>query len=97
MTDINISKTHELTLSEAKVAAQKVADRMAAEFDVQSEWKGNVLAFQRSGVEGTLTITDRQAVLEIRLGMFYKMFSAAISEGAERAMKKAFSHPLTIA
>jgi len=63
MADISIKQEHQLTLQESKDAAQKVADKMAAEFDMTTRWEGDTLSFKRSGVAGlhaNLSIKPRQ-------------------------------------
>lgn len=90
MADISIMQKHKLSHKKAKAAAQKVADKMAEEYDMTSEWDGDALVFRRNGVSGTLTVYDKEAQLEISLGFLLKMFSARIEEEVARNMKKVF-------
>ena len=52
MADISIVQEHTLTHKKAREAAQKVADAMADEYGLECEWEGDVLHFERSGVQG---------------------------------------------
>ncbi|MDB5763326.1 MAG: hypothetical protein JWQ21_2321 [Herminiimonas sp.] len=90
MADISITQVHELTPNKAKAAAQKMADRMAEEYDMSSEWEGDVLTFRRSGVAGTLALQDSQARLDITLGFPLKAFAPGIEEKISRNMEKVF-------
>lgn len=90
MADISITQTHKMSLKKARAAAQKVADKMAEEFDVASEWRDDVLAFSRSGVNGTLAVFEKEARLEITLGFMLKAFSATIEEKVAQNMKMVF-------
>src|SRR5690606_22682532 len=47
MADISIRREHGLSLQQAKEAAQQIADRMAGEFQMATEWCGDVLSFRR--------------------------------------------------
>lgn len=91
MADISIIQTHKLTHKKAKAAAQKVADQMAEEYDMSSEWEGDVLVFKRSGVSGKLALSEQQAHLEISLGFLLKAFAPTIEEKVTAKMKKVFS------
>ena len=91
MADISITQAHKMSLKKARAAAQKVADQMAEEYDISSEWEGNVLSFRRSGVNGTLTVAAHQAQLDLSLGFMLKAFAASIEEKVAQNMRKVFS------
>ncbi len=91
MADISIRQTHKLPHKKAKAAAQKVADQMAEEYDMASEWDGDVLLFKRSGVSGSLTLSDKEAHLEVFLGFLFKAFAPTIEEKVAAKMKKVFA------
>lgn len=90
MADIRITQAHKLPHSKAKAAAQKVADQMAKEYEMASEWVGDVLHFKRSGVSGKLTVGKQEAQLEISLGFLLKAFASTIEEKVGTKMKKVF-------
>jgi putative polyhydroxyalkanoate system protein len=91
MADICIIQSHELAQQHARAAAQKVADQMAAEFGMLSEWRGDVLVFQRSGVSGQLTLSAQLAHLEISLGFLLKSFAPTIRDKAAMKMRTIFA------
>jgi putative polyhydroxyalkanoate system protein len=91
MADIRITQAHKLSHKKAKAAAQKVADQMAEEYEMSSEWDGDVLKFKRSGVSGKLVVSEKEAHLEISLGFLFKAFASTIEEKVAAKMKKVFS------
>lgn len=91
MADISITHTHKLPRHDAKEAAQKVADQMVAEYELNAQWNGDVLLFTRSGVSGSLTVSDEEARLEISLGFLFKAFAPTIEEKLGAKMKKVFA------
>lgn len=91
MPDICITQAHKLTQKKARVAAQKVAEQMAQEFDMTSEWDGDVLRFERAGVSGRLVLEDKQAQIEISLGFLFKMFAPTIEQKVAAKMKTVFA------
>jgi len=91
MADISITQAHKLPHKKAKAAAQKVADQMAQEYDMTSEWDGDVLLFKRAGVSGTLALHANVAQLDINLGFLMKAFAPTIETRVAEKMKKVFS------
>ena len=90
MADIEITQPHSMTADAARVAAQQVADKMAADFGMECKWDGQVLRFERTGVDGTLVVGERDARLEIRLGLMMKAFAPMVQEKLARKMQKVF-------
>lgn len=90
MADIHIIQEHSLTPKKAREAAQKVADRIAEEFDLECEWDGDVLRFERSGVEGSLTLEKKRAQMHIKLGFLFSVFSSRIEIKVTESMHKVF-------
>jgi putative polyhydroxyalkanoate system protein len=88
MADISITQQHQLSQEAARAAAQKVADKLAGEYGLQCRWDGDVLRFERSGVEGTLALGERQAALRIKLGMLMGAFRSTIEAKVAESMRK---------
>lgn len=91
MADISIMQDHALSMEQARIAAQKVADQMVAEYEMVAEWSGDVLSFKRTGVSGTLSLAENHAHLEIALGFMLKGFASKIEEKVANNMKKVFA------
>ena len=90
MADINIVQAHALSPENARIAAQKVADKLAGDYALECRWDGDVLGFELSGVEGALTLAPHQAQMQIKLGFFYASFASAIEEKVTENMRKVF-------
>lgn len=91
MADICITQPHGLAQTQAKAAAQKVADQIAAEYGMSAEWRGDVLLFSRSGVSGKLTLSEQLARVEISVGFLLKSFAPAIEEKVAAKMRRVFA------
>jgi putative polyhydroxyalkanoate system protein len=91
MADISIVQAHQLSAEKAREAAAKVADKLARDYDLACSWDGNVLRFERSGVQGALTLQERHAEMDIRLGFMMSPFSAAIEAKVAENMRKVFA------
>jgi putative polyhydroxyalkanoate system protein len=86
MSDIHARKAHNLTLEEAKQTAQKLADQLQKEFQLDSQWQGNTLNFTRSGVKGKLDVT-----VDISLGFMLKAFRGKIQAEIDKNIDKMFA------
>ena len=91
MADINIVQQHKLTAAKARAAAQQVADKLAQEYDLACAWDGDVLRFERSGVDGSLTLEKEQAQLQIKLGFMLSAFASTIEGKIAEKMRKVFT------
>jgi putative polyhydroxyalkanoate system protein len=90
MADISITQQHNLSLQQSKEAAQQVADRMAAEYEMTTQWDGDVLTFGRSGIEGKLALGEQQVQVDITLEGFFKTFAPMIEDKITRNIAKTF-------
>ncbi|MFL6674010.1 MAG: polyhydroxyalkanoic acid system family protein [Massilia sp.] len=91
MADISIVQEHSLSPSMARAAAQKVADKLAADYGLACKWDGDVLRFERSGVQGALTLEEKRAAVRIQLGFLMAAFASAVEAKVAESMKKVFA------
>jgi putative polyhydroxyalkanoate system protein len=91
MADINIVQEHNLAPEQARAAAQQVADKLAEQFELECRWDGDVLRFERSGVDGTLTLEPSRARLHIALGFLFSAFSSQIEDKVAAKMRTVFA------
>lgn len=91
MADISIVQAHSLTPEKAREAAQQVADKIAREYGLACKWDGDVLRFERSGVNGALTLSAQQAAMEINLGLVMGVFAPSIRTKVAEKMQKVFA------
>jgi putative polyhydroxyalkanoate system protein len=91
MSHIHIVHAHSLTPKKARAAAQKVADKLAADYDMSCAWDGDdVLRFERSGVHGALTLDGKQVEVEVKLGFLMSAFAHTIDSKIRENIDKVF-------
>lgn len=82
MPDIQITRDHALGLAEARKVAFKWAEQAEEKFDMQCTYEegraSDLVSFTRSGVNGTLKVTDKVFELEARLGFLLGAFKDRI-------------------
>ncbi|MFO1385988.1 MAG: polyhydroxyalkanoic acid system family protein [Chitinivorax sp.] len=67
MSHIRIERSHNKPHEEARKLAERVAQEMADEFGFSSRWEGDVLHFDRSGVEGKLSVETDKVKISAKL------------------------------
>ena len=93
MADIEIHRAHHLGLKAARKAADEMAAQLGRKFGLSGEWTGNVMRFERPGVSGSLSITDKDVDLSVSLGFLLKAMKGSIETAVLHELDKLFSHP----
>lgn len=69
MAKISITRTHTLGRAGAREVVNQVAADLGAKHQVQSHWEGDTLVIKRSGLDGTLAVTDTEVQIHVSLGL----------------------------
>lgn len=93
MSDIRIRRSHSKPLDEAKKAAEKMARQLKKDFDLDYSWDGQVLRFERTGVDGTLHVTPKEVRLEAKLGFLLAFLKPRIEAEVEAQLDKLLGAP----
>ena len=82
MADLHIVRHHTLGLINARKVAFKWAENAEAEFDMRCTYEEgktvDEVIFERSGVQGTLSVTQDKFELQAKLGFLVGAFKARI-------------------
>ena len=82
MADINITRQHGMSLSEARKVAFKWAEQAEEKFDMECTYEegktSDECSFTRSGVTGTLTVDKETFELTAKLGFLLGAFKEKI-------------------
>ena len=82
MADIQIERKHGMNMAQARAAAFKWAEQVEEKFDMTCTYEeGSTLdevSFTRSGVSGTLTVTEDVFQLQAKLGFLLGAFKDKI-------------------
>lgn len=84
MSDIHMVKHHSLSLEAARALVQRAADDLVEEYNLVSDWRGNTLMFERSGVRGTMEVLATEIQLDITLGFLLKPFRQRFVDNIDR-------------
>ena len=78
MATISISRKHALSLKKARAAAEKIAKDLDKRFELDYEWNGDRIEFERTGVNGHLSVSKDRLALEVSLGWLLTPLKPAI-------------------
>ena len=83
MAEIHIQRRHAMPLKKARDAANDFARRLNEKFELESEWEGDALHFERSGVSGRLMLTRNDVTIDLKPGFLLSAFAGKM-EGSVR-------------
>ncbi|MBX7228393.1 MAG: polyhydroxyalkanoic acid system family protein [Burkholderiaceae bacterium] len=95
MADIELERPHNMSLAQAKNVAQKVAEEMATEYGLQSQWEGNSLNFSRPGIHGTLSVDSKTMRVAVSLSFLFKPFAGKFREQMSVNMEKLLTQEIS--
>ena len=90
MPSIDIRHKHAKPVKEAKVAVTEVAEEISKKFDLTWGWKGNVLHFERSGVNGQIALEKGLVHVTAELGFLLSMLKPAVEKEIEKRLVQHF-------
>lgn len=91
MSDIKIRRLHDMPHDVARGAAEKMAKRLKKDFQLDYEWDGDVLVFERPGVNGELTVAPDFVEMEVKLGFLLRMMKPTIEKHIHNDLDEIFA------
>ena len=90
MSRIDITRKHDLPLSEARKKIERVAKSIEKRFDIQYGWDGDTLKFERSGVHGQIVLTKATVRVFAHLSFLLIPLKGAVEGAIEKQLEKEF-------
>jgi len=70
--------------------AERLLERLGREFGLRGQWVGNVLRFQRPGVQGHLALGPGDLHLQVTLGLLLKAMRGRIEQAIAQELDRHF-------
>ena len=80
MAIITISRKHALSHKKAKDVAEKIARDLKKRFELDYEWEGDEVLFERPGVSGRMLVAKDSISLEAQLGFLLSALKPVIEK-----------------
>jgi putative polyhydroxyalkanoate system protein len=90
MSTIDIHAHHHLGRAEAQRAADELSQDLCDKFGVDYGWDGDILHFERPGVQGCITVGEEEIHVEARLGLALALLKAPIENEVRRYLSEHF-------
>jgi putative polyhydroxyalkanoate system protein len=90
MSSISMQRAHHLPHDAAIAAANRIVSGLVQKYGIRSEWRGDVMHIDGSGVKGTLEVTPDQVAINLSLGMLAAMFRSTIVDSIEEKFAEVF-------
>lgn len=87
MANIHVRQTHNKSEPELRKIAEELADKLDREFQLKSKWNGKTLDFKRSGLHGSLILSETEVSISLKLGIMMSTFSGRIKKELAQALK----------
>jgi len=88
MPSIHLSTPHNLGAATARQRVEEVATQIKNRFGVTYNWSGNDLRFNRSGVNGTISVEDKEVTVDAEIGMMLTPFKGEIEKQLRQFMQE---------
>jgi putative polyhydroxyalkanoate system protein len=90
MSHIDLRATHTMSHDAAKSAAEELASDLARKFEIEYEWEGDHIHFERPGASGSIMVGDRDIQITARLGFMLMFLRHRIEEEIVRYLSEHF-------
>lgn len=90
MSHIVIHHPHDLTLDQARQAAETLAEQLAIRHEIGYHWQGDSLHFERSGVGGHIDLEPGMIRINARLGFLLAPFKHKLEQEIHRQLDEIF-------
>lgn len=93
MSHIVIHRSHELTLDQARRAAETLAEQLAERYELSHHWQEDSLHFERSGVSGHIDLEPGTIRLNVRLGFLLAPLKHKLEQEIHRQLDEILPSP----
>lgn len=90
MPSIEISRKHSRSLADARKSVERVAKTIAKRFDIEYEWDGDTLRFERPGVHGQIVLAKSSVRVAVQLNFLLGALKGAVESEIRNQLEKEF-------
>ncbi|MGA8278550.1 MAG: polyhydroxyalkanoic acid system family protein [Rhodanobacteraceae bacterium] len=90
MPTIDIRRTHQRALDDARIAIEQVMQSIAIKFGTRHRWEGDRVEFSRGGVQGHIEVGLHSVHVHARLGLLLAGMKPMIEREIQAYFDRAF-------
>ena len=91
MPKIDIRRSHQLSIAEARAVVDQVAARMHEKLGIDGQWQGDTLRFSRPGVSGTIAVSSNAIQVNAELGLMLSPLKGMVEQEIRRKLDEHFA------
>lgn len=91
MSQILIERAHNLKPKALRTMTERLAERLAEQYEMRCHWEGDQLFFKRTGVKGCVRLAKDTVHIEVELGFLFLAFEKKIRQEIEKVLDKRLS------
>jgi putative polyhydroxyalkanoate system protein len=91
MPRINVCKKHNKDSKQTRELAEQLAEKLQANYQLNCQWQGESLAFNRPGLSGDLHLDPGEIRISMKIGILMTPFSKTIEAELNNALDKYLS------
>ena len=88
MSNIDVRHAHALPHDQARQAIEQVAGKLSERFGLPSNWRGDVLDFNGSGVDGAIALEQGAVRVTAKLGFLLSAMKGMVESEIQRVLKE---------
>ncbi|MBU2712852.1 polyhydroxyalkanoic acid system family protein [Zooshikella harenae] len=89
MANIEIKRSHGMSIDKAKQVVQKIADEMQSSMGLSCQWDSDYhLSFKQTGVQGSIKVTEELVEIDVKLNAIMKAFRGTIEQQINQRLDK---------
>ena len=88
MAGFTVSKPHTMPLEEVRAAAEQLAKELRKQHGLRYRWQGDTATFNRTGIDGLLSIDDNRISLKVKLGFLAAAFERPLRQAVTDYLDK---------
>lgn len=93
MATISIARKHKLPHKKAKAVADKIVKELEKRYDLEYEWEGDRVDFERPGVTGQMRVGKDSIALDVSLGFLLSPLKSTIEREIGAQLDKLLAEP----
>jgi len=90
MSYIDMHARHSMSRDEAQAAADELASDLARKFEIGYGWEGDHIHFERPGVNGSITVREKEIRIQAQLGLMLMFLKPQIENEITRYLRDHF-------
>lgn len=91
MPSIDIHRTHQLSIAEARDVVDQVASRMREKFGMDGRWQDDTWLFSRPGVNGSIAVGSQIVQVKAELSLMLSPLKGMVEQEIGRKLDEYFA------